>query len=81
MALLTKVQAAARLGIHVNTIDRMIQRGVLRAYKIGPKLIRIDEADLDDYLESHLAQPVAVKTKATEPKKRPCRYVPGMDVV
>lgn len=78
MALLTKSQAAERLGIHINTIDRMIQRGVLRAYRIGPKLIRIDEDDLESYLESHLAQPE--KKKKAEPV-RPCLYVPGMDVV
>lgn len=44
---LTITEAALYRGISVSTIRRMISRGELRAYRIGPRIIRIDPADLD----------------------------------
>lgn len=38
--------AADLLGVGESTLRRMIARGDLRAYRYGPRLIRIDAADL-----------------------------------
>lgn len=43
---LTIAQAAEALATSTSTIRRMISRGELRAYRYGPRLIRIDPADL-----------------------------------
>lgn len=40
-------EAAEQRGLSDSTIRRLISRGELRAYRIGPRLIRIDPADLD----------------------------------
>ena len=37
---------AEQLGVSRETVRRMIARGELRAYKVGPKLVRIDPADV-----------------------------------
>lgn len=44
--LLTISEAAAFCGTHKNTIRRWISTGALRAYRLGPRLIRVDAADL-----------------------------------
>ena len=46
MAYLTKPQAAEMLQISVRTLEGLIKRGQLPAYKIGPQLVRIDQDDL-----------------------------------
>lgn len=79
MALITRQEAAARLTVSVKTLDSMIQRGTLPAYRLGPKLVRIEEEDLQAYLKARLIAPQPQKPKT--PAVRPCRYVPGMDVV
>ena len=76
-ALIRKPEAADLLGISVRTLEKMIARGALPAYRIGPKTVRLRREDIDDYLESHRAAPV-IRTVETA---RPCRYVPGMKVV
>ena len=43
----TITDAAEMLGTSPQTIRRMIARGDLRAYRYGPRLIRIDPADVD----------------------------------
>ena len=45
--MLTKNQVAAHWGVSLSTIDRMIARGELRAYHVGPRAVRIDPRDLD----------------------------------
>lgn len=50
----TVESAAAELGVHPRTIRRWIERGQLRAYRVGPRLLRIDAEALD-----------AVKSSAT----------------
>lgn len=45
-AQLTISDAATLLGSSPSTIRRMIARGDLRAYRYGPRIIRIDPADL-----------------------------------
>ena len=76
-ALIKKPEAAEILGVSVRTLEKMIARGALPAYKIGPKMVRLRREDIDDYLESHRAAPVIRAIETT----RPCRYVPGMKVV
>lgn len=80
MAYITKQEAAARLAIGVRTLEGIIARGQLTAYRIGPKLVRIDEQDLEAYVEARriLHQPQPVKPAEV---KRPCLYKPGMKVV
>lgn len=43
---LTIPETARTLNCSVDTVRRMIARGELRAYRYGPKLIRIDPEDL-----------------------------------
>jgi excisionase family DNA binding protein len=75
--LIKKPEAAEILGVSVRTLEKMIARGALPAYRIGPKMVRLRREDIDDYLETHRAAPVLRKIEPV----RPCRYVPGMKVV
>jgi excisionase family DNA binding protein len=43
----TVAQAARKLQVHRTTILRWIDTGKLRAYRVGPKAVRIMECDLD----------------------------------
>lgn len=43
---LSIAQAAQRLNMSTETIRRLINRGELRAYRYGPRLIRIDANEL-----------------------------------
>lgn len=49
----TVPDAAAHIGVSAQTLRRMIDRGELPAYRIGPRNIRIDVSDLDT-----LARPI-----------------------
>ncbi|MBE9404495.1 helix-turn-helix domain-containing protein [Brachybacterium sp. Marseille-Q2903] len=44
--MLTPAEAADYLHVHPETIRRRIRRGELRAYRIGPRAVRIDVRDL-----------------------------------
>lgn len=76
MAYITKQEASARLAIGMRTLEGIIARGQLRAYRIGPKLVRIDEDELEDYVRARQVAP-----EATVKAPRRCGYVPGMKVV
>ena len=78
MALITRQDAADRLGISLPTLDGLIRRGQLPAFRIGPRIVRIEEKDLDAYVAARQVAPIK---KTAEPPVRPCRYVPGMRVV
>ena len=69
MARITRQEAADRLGICVKTLDGLIRRGQLPASKIGPRIVRIDERDLEAYVAGRLVAPV--KKAAEPPKMRP----------
>jgi excisionase family DNA binding protein len=45
--LISVTEAAARLDISTRTLRRYIAAGRLTAYRIGPRLIKIDAAELD----------------------------------
>lgn len=54
--LLRQGEAAAYLGVHVNTIIRMMDRGELPVVRLSPKGWRmIDRHDLDAYIEQQKA--------------------------
>lgn len=78
MSYITRKQAAERLSVSVRVLDGLIARGQLPAYKIGSKLVRISEADIDKYMKRQIMAPASLKTA---PVERPCRYYPGMRVV
>ena len=80
MSLLTRKEAAERLTVSLRTLDGLIARGQIPAYRIGPKAVRLKSEDLEAYIAGHVvyAKPTTLKPPATV---RPCRYVPGMKVV
>jgi excisionase family DNA binding protein len=45
---LTIEQAALKAGVHKNTIRGLIKSGKLKAERIGSRIIRIQEQDLDE---------------------------------
>jgi excisionase family DNA binding protein len=47
---LTVDEAAAYLGINPMTMRRYIDKGRLRAFKLGPKLLRVRQSDVDGLL-------------------------------
>jgi excisionase family DNA binding protein len=46
----TIAAAAERLGLSTKSVRRRIADGTLPAYRIGPRLIRLDSADVDRLL-------------------------------
>ncbi|MGH3261435.1 MAG: helix-turn-helix transcriptional regulator [Trebonia sp.] len=46
----TIATAAERLGLSTKSVRRRIADGTLPAYRIGPRLIRLDSADVDRLL-------------------------------
>ena len=45
--LLTVASAARRLHVRPSTVHELMAIGVLRAYHLGPRLVRIDRRDVD----------------------------------
>jgi excisionase family DNA binding protein len=45
--LLTLAQAAARLGCSPRTVRRYVAAGVLRGYRVGPRMLRVTAGDVD----------------------------------
>lgn len=79
MSYITRQAAAERLSIGLRTLDRMIARGQFPAYRIGSKIVRIDEKDIEEYMAGRRVAPE--KQSKAAPVQRVCRYVPGMKVV
>lgn len=48
---LTVEQVAAETSAHRNTVLRWIDKGYLPAYRFGPRVIRINRADLDAMIQ------------------------------
>ena len=46
-------EAAEIIGCHPRTIRRRISEGQLTAYRVGPRLLRVDEAEVE-----HLLRPL-----------------------
>lgn len=53
--LLTVAQVAEETNLSVRTVHRYIAAGRLRAYKIAPRVIRIDPDDVAEQLLGHRA--------------------------
>ena len=49
--LLTPKQVADTLGIHLNTVYRLIANGDLTAVRVGPKLLRVNSDQLSAYMK------------------------------
>ena len=43
-------EAAEQAGVHYRTVRRWIERGELAATRVGPKLLKIKQSDLDKFL-------------------------------
>lgn len=48
--LISQQEAAARCGVHPKTIRRWTAAGLINAYRVGPRLIKVDAAELDKVL-------------------------------
>jgi excisionase family DNA binding protein len=46
--LITIQQAAEMLSVHAKTVRRRIDDGTLTGYRFGPRLIRLDSAEVDE---------------------------------
>lgn len=47
LSLISVAEAAERLKVNPRTIRRRIADGTLRAYRLGPRQLRVDVADVD----------------------------------
>jgi excisionase family DNA binding protein len=48
---LTPTQAAKLLSVSMSTIYKLIDDGVIKAVRVGPKLLRIDKQQLNKFLK------------------------------
>lgn len=47
---MTKKDAAEALGVSVKTVERWIARGILKAYRFGPRRVLISQTEVDNAL-------------------------------
>lgn len=52
--MLTTTSTAARLGVHPQTVRRLVKAGLLPAFRVGHNL-RFDPADITRFLEARRA--------------------------
>jgi len=50
-------EVAHRLGVVPVTVERLVAQGKIKASRVGPKLIRIHQSELDRYVESTTINP------------------------
>lgn len=50
MEWLTLIEVADRLGIHRRTVQRLVEKGDIKAYRFG-NVWRVKESDLNEYIE------------------------------
>lgn len=83
MAWIKKKEAAARLGVSLTTMDRLVESGKLPAYRPGGCHMVFKEEDVAAYLEKCRVPvtliPAQRRRKAVAPPPV-CRYKPG-DVI
>jgi len=81
--MLTKDDAAAWLGISVDTLETLMRTGKIPFYRLAGRIIRIHREDLVRYVESCRVEMPDLTGKKRGPSKPPrvCGYVKGMDVV
>lgn len=51
-AMATVAETAERLKCSTKTVRRYIADGRLTAYRVGPKMLRVDQADVDQLLRA-----------------------------
>jgi excisionase family DNA binding protein len=51
---ITVKQAAELMGLHPHTVYKLIHLGKLPAYKLGPKLIRLKQTDVQEHLQKEV---------------------------
>ena len=61
-------EAAARLGVTVRTLYRLIDEGQLPAYKLG-RVIRLQAEEVDAFIEASRIQPGSLEHLYPESKK------------
>ncbi|BBY78928.1 DNA-binding protein [Mycolicibacterium pulveris] len=54
-----KPDAAAYVDVYPETIDNWVERGLIRAYKFGPRLVRYDLNEIDAMGAAATAQEAA----------------------
>lgn len=80
-------QAAEAMSCSEDTVQRLIRSGMLPAYRISDRIIRIDPADVAIYLESRKTKVAALKQRTRKRAETPrgglnnSGYYPGMKVV
>lgn len=52
MTLLSYTQAAAKLAVPVGTLRAMVSRKRVPHIRLGPRVVKFDEAELDRWIES-----------------------------
>ena len=67
---LTTTAAAERLGVNPRTLYRLLDQGLLPAYRAG-RLIRIKVSDLDDYVQSTRTERGAASPTSTSTLTEP----------
>jgi excisionase family DNA binding protein len=65
-------EACERLGVTLRTLYRFIDEGQLPAYKMG-RVIRIQAADIDDFITRMRIEPGSLEHLYPEPKPRDTR--------
>lgn len=46
-------EVANLLGVHIITVQRWCAQGRLKVTRLGPKIVRISQADLNIFLQNH----------------------------
>ncbi|MDP9403748.1 MAG: helix-turn-helix domain-containing protein [Actinomycetota bacterium] len=65
-------ETSERLGITLRTLYRFIDEGQLPAYKFG-RVIRLKEADVEEFIDGARIEPGALEHLYPEPKKEAAR--------
>jgi excisionase family DNA binding protein len=67
MVVITRLEAAKRLGVSDQTVSRLIRAGKLRGRKVTPRRVVVEEASVEEYLAAlALIQGTANKEDKTD---------------
>ncbi len=73
LRLVTVRDAARTLGVHEDTVRRLIQRKQLRAVKVG-RAVRVEEAELAAYVRRQRGEPEPLRNEPMTPGQRACLH-------
>lgn len=71
--------AAAALSVHEDTIHRLLERGELRAVRIG-RAVRIEQDELVRYIHRQRGEPVPPPRNPMSPPQRACLHARADEV-